>query len=121
MAIKYQTIAGLICRGWIDCCQSLQDTERQYLGPVCLSTALQVLLSPNSIMPTSPCRPQQTCDVPVKLSATSLTSTCLVEDASPIFPTQTGCWLPMGHGNFSNHLDLSRRFETPKNFRVTSP
>jgi len=72
-------------------------------------------ISPNSIITTSPWHPQQTSDVPIDLSATAPTSPCLVADAAdfPVSSTQTGL-LPTCHGNFSNPLDMSRWFETPK-------
>ena len=62
--------------------------------------------------------PRQTRDVPVDLSSTSPTSPCLVADVAdfPVSPTQTGL-LPTCHGNFSNHLDMSRWFGTLKHLR----
>jgi len=58
--------------------------------------------------------PWQTRDVPVDLSTTSPTFSCLVMviDYFPVSLTRSR--LPICHGNFSNHLDMSWWFETPK-------
>ena len=79
-------------------------------------------LSPNSTMLTSSWRfatsARQTYDIPIDLCVTSPTFPCLVADVAdfPVSPTQTYL-LPTCHGNFSNHVDMSRWFKIAKHPR----